>query len=97
MILINRPTAGGERRLCPRSATCCTCRASDVGLSRAGGIPEPEEFQRHLSEYRIVVYSGLQCDNIMFDGQVPSVQRISLLYDGQYYHVITNPTADMIK
>ena len=37
-------------------------QASGVDLSRGGGIPELQAFQRHLSEYRIVVYSGLRCD-----------------------------------
>ena len=72
-------------------------QASGVDLSRGGGIPELQAFQRHLSQYRIVVYSGLQCDNIMFDGQVATPQRINLLYDDQHYHVITNLTAAMAK
>jgi hypothetical protein len=56
-------------------------QASGVDLSRGGGIPELQAFQRHLSQYRIVVYSGLRCDSIMFDGQVATPQRINLLYD----------------
>jgi hypothetical protein len=65
-----------------------------VDLSRGGVIPELQVFQRHLS-YRIVVHSGLRCDSITFDGQVTTSQRISLLYDGLHYHVITNLTAAM--
>ena len=72
-------------------------QASGVDLSRGGGIPELQAFQRHLSQYRILVYSGLQCDNIMFDGQVATPQRINLPYDDQHYHVITNLTAAMAK
>jgi hypothetical protein len=34
-------------------------QASGVDLSRGGGIPELQAFQRHLSQYMIVVYSGL--------------------------------------
>jgi hypothetical protein len=45
-------------------------QASGVDLSR-GVIPELHAFQRYLSQYRIVVYSGLKCD-IMFDGHVTS-------------------------
>lgn len=71
-------------------------QATGVDLSR-GAIPEIEALQRHLSEYRIVVYSGLRCDSIMFDGQVATPWRINLLYDGQHYHVITNVTAAMAK
>ena len=37
-------------------------QASGVDLGRGGGIPELQAFQRHLSQYRIVVYSGLRCD-----------------------------------
>ena len=67
-------------------------QASDVHLSREG-IPELQAFQRHLSVYRIVVYSGLRCDSITFDGQVASPEKINLLYDDGHYHVITNLTA----
>ena len=35
-------------------------QASGVDLSRGGGIPELKPLQRHLSQYRIVVYSGLR-------------------------------------
>jgi hypothetical protein len=59
-----------------------------VDLSRGGGIPELQAFQFYLSELRILVYSGLKCDSIMFDGQVATPQRISLLYYNQHYHVI---------
>jgi hypothetical protein len=51
-----------------------------VDLSRGGGIPELQGFQSHLSQYRRV-YSGLRCDSIMFDGQVPLPRMINLLYD----------------
>jgi hypothetical protein len=72
-------------------------QAAGVDLSRGGMIPELHPFQRHLSQYRTVVYSGLRCDSIMFDGQVATRQRINLLYDGQHYHIITNLTAAMAK
>lgn len=54
-------------------------QTTGADLSRGGGIPELQAFQRHLSQYRIVVYSGLGCDNIMFDGQVATYKRINLL------------------
>jgi len=72
-------------------------QTSGVDLSKGGRIPERQAFQRHLSQYRIVVYSGLRCDNIMFDGQVATSQRMNLLYDGEHYHVITKLTAAMAK
>jgi hypothetical protein len=72
-------------------------QAAGINLSRGGGIPELQGFQSHLSQCRIVVYSGLWCDNIMFDGQVPSPRRINLVYDESHYHVITNLTAAMTK
>jgi hypothetical protein len=47
-----------------------------------GGIPELARFQEHFSDYKIVVYTGLNCDSIMFEGQVQSTQkRLKLLYD----------------
>jgi len=33
-------------------------------LSREGGIPELQAFQRHLPVYRSVVHSSLRCDSI---------------------------------
>jgi hypothetical protein len=44
-----------------------------------------------------VVYSGLGCDSIIFDGQVASPLRINLLYDGEQYNVIKNLTVVMEK
>lgn len=44
---------------------------SGIELKNGGaGLPELIKFQLYSSQYRIVVYSGLRCDNIMFDGQV---------------------------
>ena len=39
------------------------------------------------------MYSVLKCDNIVFDVQVSTALRINLMYDGQYYPVITKLTA----
>ena len=72
-------------------------QAAGVDLSRGGGIPELTAFQRHLSEYRIVVSSSLRCDSVMSDGPVATSQRINLLYDDQHYHVITSLTAAMAR
>jgi hypothetical protein len=54
-------------------------RETGIEVRNGGGIPELRKFQEHHSQYRIVVYSGLQFDNIMFDGQVNASTRINLL------------------
>jgi hypothetical protein len=71
-------------------------QAAGVDLSR-GGIHDLQTFQRYLLQYRMVVYSGLRCNVIMFDGQVATPQSINLLYNGVHYHVIVNLTAAMAK
>lgn len=43
------------------------------------------------------MYSGLRCENIIFDGQIAKSQRINLLYDDQHYHGITNLMTAMAK
>jgi len=43
-----------------------------IDLSRGGGVPELMRFQEHLKEYRIVVFGGLNCEDIYFDGGVES-------------------------
>jgi len=85
----------GYKKILPKVYELLQASGDDLG--RGGGIPELQAFQCHLSQYRIVVYSGLRCDNIMFDGQVATPQRINLLYDDQHYLVITNLTAAMAK
>jgi len=66
--------------------------ATGIELSRGGGVPELMRFQEHFKEYRIVVFGGLNCEDIYFDGQVESGKRINLLYDDikRHYHVINN-------
>jgi hypothetical protein len=70
-----------------------------ISLDRGAGIPELARFQEHFSEYCIVVYEGLNCDQIIYDGQVDLPKRINLLYDGvtRHYHVINNLTGAMAK
>jgi hypothetical protein len=74
-------------------------RETGIELRNGGGIPELTKFQEHLSQYRIVVYSGLECDSIMFNGQVNASTRINLLCDdvNRHYHVITNITGAMAQ
>jgi len=56
-------------------------------------------FQEHFRQYKIVVYHGLSCDDIMFQGRVDSSERLNLLYDDveRHYHVIVNLTAAMAQ
>ena len=63
------------------------------------GIPELIKFQDHFRNYKITVYQGLACEDIMFEGQVDSSKRINLLYDNveHQYHVIVNITGAMTK
>ena len=70
-----------------------------INLDRGGGFRELAQFQEHFKEYRIVIFSGLNCDDIYFDGQVKSEKRINLLYDDvdRHYHVITNVTGAMAR
>ena len=67
---------------------------SGVDLSRGGGVRELMRFQQHFKEYRIVVFRGLECKDIMFDGKVDSEKRLNLVYDEvhHHFHVINNVT-----
>ena len=44
--------------------------ATYISLDNGGGIPELERFHDHFRHYKIVVYTGLNCDDIMFEGRV---------------------------
>jgi hypothetical protein len=67
-----------------------------IDLKDGGGIQELMKFQEHFKEYRIVVYGGLNCEAIVFDGQAESEKRLNLLFDDfTYHHVITNVTDAM--
>jgi hypothetical protein len=48
-----------------------------INLDRGGGISELAQFQDYFKEYRFVVFSGLNCEDIMFDGQVQTGKRIT--------------------
>jgi len=65
-----------------------------IVLSNGGGIAELIKFQEYFKEYRIVVFRGLNGEEIMFDGQVESEKRINLLYDAaeHHFHVINSVT-----
>jgi len=73
--------------------------STGINHDQGGSIRELTQFQEYFKEYRIVVFSGLNCEDIIFDGQVQSEKRINLLYDEteRHYHVICNITAAMAK
>ena len=49
--------------------------SAGIGLANGGGIPELERFLEHFRQYKIVVYTGLFCDEIMFEGRVETTER----------------------
>lgn len=72
-----------------------------IGIDRKNGakILDLTTFQEHFREYKIVVYVGLNCDSVMFQGSVEADKRNNLLFDGvtQHYHAIANLTVAMAK
>ena len=54
---------------------------TDIDLSNRAGILELVRFQEHFRQYKIVVYRGLSCEDIMFEGPVDSPKRLNILYD----------------
>jgi hypothetical protein len=70
-------------------------------LDNGGGIPELIKFQEYFRDYKIVVYTGLHCDSIMFEGGGGGGQqkRLNLLYDDvtRHYHEITNLSGFVAK
>jgi hypothetical protein len=39
-----------------------------IDLTNGGGVPELIRFQEHFKEYRIVVFGGLNCKDLVSDG-----------------------------
>jgi len=74
-------------------------QTTGIDLTNSGGIGELTRFQEYYTDYRISVYGGLICEDIIFDGQNETEKRIYLLYDETtpHYHVITNLTGAMAK
>ena len=60
-------------------------------------MPELMQFQEHFNGYRIVVFGGLDCEDIYFDGQVESEKRINLLYDDVVTLSCDNLTGEMAR
>jgi alpha-glucuronidase len=70
-----------------------------IDLRNGWGFPELEQVQDHFKQYKIVVYTGLNCDSIMFEGKVETSDSINLLYDDItcHYHVIGSLTGAMVN
>jgi len=70
-----------------------------IDLTRGGRITELNRSQERIRDYKIVVYQGLGCDDIMYEGEVDSSKHLNLLYDDveSHYHVITNLTGALDK
>jgi hypothetical protein len=70
-----------------------------INLDNGGAIRELIRFYGHFKWYRIVVYKGLNCAQILFDGQVESPKRLRLLFDDvtRHYHVRNYLTEAMAK
>jgi len=71
------------------------CETVGIDLSNEAGFPELVRIQEQFREYKIIVYHGLSCEDIMFEGQVDSSKEINLLYDDveRHYHVIAKLAA----
>jgi len=52
-----------------------------VDLKNGARIAEIARFLEHIHEYKIVVYSGLNCQSNMYQGHVDYDKRINLLFD----------------
>ena len=70
-----------------------------INFKNGEGIPEITKLKDHFYDYKIVVYAGLNCESIKFQGHVDSDKRINLLFDEitQNYHVIANLTGALAK
>ena len=62
----------------------------EIDLSNGAGIHEIFTLQEYFREYRIIVYHGLSCEDVKFEGLVDAFKRINLHYENveRYYQVI---------
>ena len=74
-------------------------KVSGVNLSNGAGFDELQKFQDYFSDYKIIVYDGLNPDRVMFSGNSVLAKKLHLLYDEKDKHcnVITNLKATMAK
>ena len=56
-------------------------KAAGVKLCNAGGFKELEQFQGYHSEYKIIVYDGLNEDRAMLSRNSVSSKKLYRLYD----------------
>ena len=66
-------------------------KASGVDLSNGGSFKGLKQFQEYLSDYKIVVFNGLNPDRVMFSGNSLSGKKLYLLCnaDTKHYSLIT--------
>jgi len=71
----------------------------ETGIDMTSGGGFSNRFQEHFRDYKIVVYQGLGCDDIMYEGQVDSSKHLNLFYDDveRHYHVITTLQLQWLK
>jgi hypothetical protein len=74
-------------------------QTTGIDLQNGEGVNELQRFQDHLTEFKFVVYGGLDCEDIIFEGKVTSAKRVNLLYDDftRHFHVIPNLIGAMTK
>jgi hypothetical protein len=75
-------------------------QTTGMDLSQGRRIPELKSFQQYFHDrYKIVVYAGLRCDLIIYEGQVDAPKRINLLLNDKekHYHVINNLSGAFAK
>jgi len=47
-----------------------------ISLTECGGIPQLIKFQEHFRQYRITVYQGMACEDVIFEGQVTPPRKL---------------------
>jgi len=72
-------------------------QTTGIDLQNGGGVYEIQKFEDQFTEYKIVVYGGLNCEDVIFEGKGVSEKRVNLLYDEatRHFHVIANLTGAM--
>lgn len=72
-------------------------KSSGFDLSNRRGLEELQQFQEHLSRYKIIVFDGLNPDRLIFSGNTLSAKKLYLPYhsDSGHYNVIKNIKAAM--
>ena len=68
-----------------------------IDLSRGGEVPELLRFQEHFKEYRIVVFGGLNCEDIF--RRTGRIRKKNLVYNDVHrdFHVINSLTGALTR